>query len=183
MRRVAECTVVILVLLCLVVRARAQTHEVSESAKPKSEVLVSASKKSRVGEPLTVTLQVKNVGKTPFYITRAIQAASYLGGFEVLVTPPPGARTDGGAVGGDFFGQVDIMKQTEQFILLVPGAMYGGTITALTIPMSPGTYQIVGKRLPPLISGQVIEKLESVLKFPVLMDAEQSKPISIKVTK
>jgi hypothetical protein len=98
------------------------------------------------------------------------------------VTPPPGARVDGGATGADFSGQVDIVKETDQFVLLVPGATYGGTITALTIPKSPGTYQIVGRRVPPLVLDKTRQKLGSGLKFPLLMEAVQSSAMSIEVT-
>jgi hypothetical protein len=160
-----------------------QSQAVSESAVPEAEVLVSGAKVSRVGERPTLTLQVKNVGKKPFYITRAIEAFDYHGGFQVVVTPPAGGRMEHGVAAADYVGRVDIMKEAQDFILLVPGAMYGGTITVLDKPLSPGSYQIAVRRVPLLISDAMKEKLRAGLKFPVLLDTVESAPISWTVTK
>ena len=148
----------------------------------KAEVLISAPQQSRVGEVLKVTVQIKNVGTVPFYVTRAIQMFDYHGGFEVMVTPPPGARMQGGAAAGDYFGKVDITKETQDFVLLIPGAMYGGTIPVIPVPYSPGTYKIHAKRVPPLIPESTKEKLLSTLRFPFLFDTVESKSISIAVS-
>ena len=160
-----------------------QSADASEGTAPQAEVLVSCAKRSRVGERPTLTIQIKNVGKRPFYITRAIEAFDYHGGFQVVVTPPAGARMVHSVAAGDYFGRVDIMKEAQDFILLVPNAMYGGTITSLDQPLSPGTYRISVRRVPLLISDGMKEKLRTGLKFPVLLNTVEAAPISWKVSK
>jgi hypothetical protein len=160
-----------------------QSADASEGTAPQAEVLVSGAKRSRVGERPTLTIQIKNVGKRPFYITRAIEAFDYHGGFQVVVTPPAGARMVHGVAAGDYFGRVDILKEAQDFILLVPNAMYGGTITSLDQLLSPGTYRISVRRVPLLISDGMKEKLRTGLKFPVLLNTVEGAPISWKVSK
>ncbi len=160
-----------------------QSPDASEGTAPQAEVLVSGAKRSRVGERPTLTIQIKNVGKRPFYITRAIECFDYHGGFQVVVTPPAGARMNHSVAAGNYFGRVDIMKEAQDFILLVPGALYGGTITSLDQPLSPGIYRITVRRIPLLISDGTKEKLRTGLKFPVLLNTVESAPISWKVSK
>jgi len=171
-------------IICVILSSRAttQSQQTNEGLKPNAEVLISSEGRSRVNEPLKITLQVENVGKIPFYVTPAVQVFNYLGGFEVVVVAPTGASVRGGAAAGDFAGRIDIMEDAKRFVLLAPGAMYGGTIATLTVPMSPGTYRVVGKRIPLLVSESAKEKLRSGLPFPVLLDLVESKPIAVTVT-
>jgi hypothetical protein len=174
---------VVIVAVTLTGSALGQAQEAPESTKPRAEVLISAPRRrSHVGDPLTFALEIKNVGRAPFYVTKAIQAFNYLGGFEVTVRPPPDARVTGGAAAGDFAGKVDIMA-AENFILLVPGATYGGTVNAISVPQSPGIYRVVGRRVPILVSDNEKRKLRGSLKFPLLVETVESIPISIVVSK
>ena len=178
-------TSLLLVLYGTGISSYAQSEGDSDTHKTalKAQVIISAPQQSRVGEVIKVIAQVKNVGSIPFYVTRAIQMFDYHGGFELVVTPPPGAKVQGGAAAGDYFGKADITKETQDLVLLVPGAIYGGTISMIAVPNSPGTYKLQAKRVPPLIPDTVKEELRSTLKFPMLLDTVESNSISIIVTK
>jgi hypothetical protein len=161
-----------------------QSQQIPETASPKAELIMSVRPSNRVGKRLTVTLQIKNVGKTPFYITKALESYDYHGGFDVVVTPPSGARMQGGAAAGDSFGKVDIIKEAQNSsLLLMPGEMYGGTITSMAVPLSPGTYRILGRHAPLAVTEDVRDKLRTALKFPMLFDIIESKPQSVSVVK
>ena len=181
MRKIVSLVAIVTALFYAVDRSAAQSTEVSELMRPKAELIVSAPNVSKVGKRINLILQIKNVGKTPFYMTRAIQFVDYHGGFEIVVTPPPGARIDGGSASGDYAGPVDITKEADAFVLLVPGAMYGVTVTAMAVPISPGTYKIVCRRVPPLIPESTKQKLLANLKFPILFDLVESEPQSMAV--
>jgi hypothetical protein len=76
----------------------------------------------------------------------------------------------------------DILKEVEDsWILLQPGQFYGGTVPLNTIPGSPGTWTIIARRNPPRVTGELQEKMHKSLKFPVLLDKVDSKPIYLEV--
>jgi hypothetical protein len=182
MRRILGALILISFAVCSPSNLPGQPQQPSKVVSPEADLIMSVRSTNPVGQALTVTLQMKNVGKTPFYITKALELLDYHGGFNVVVTPPVGARMDGGARAGDHFGKVDIIKEAQDScILLMPGEMYGGTITSLAIPHTPGTYRIVGRHIPLIVTEDVREKLRIALKFPMLFDTVQSKPESVSV--
>jgi hypothetical protein len=183
MRRILGLFVLISVAVCTPSGLPGQSPQVSEAVSPKAELVMSVRPRNRVGEGLTVTLEIKNVGKTPFYVAKALECFDYHGGFDVVITPPAGARIQGGAAAGDFFGKRDIIKEAQDAsLLLMPGEMYGGTITSMAVPLSPGKYRIVGRHIPLLVTESAKEKLRAALKFPMLFDLVESKPQSVTVT-
>lgn len=182
MRRILETLVLTSLIVCRPGYLPGQSQQTSEAVSPKAEVIMSVRSRNRVGERLTVTLQIKNVGKTPFYIAKALECFDYHGGFDVVVTPPAGGRMQGGAAAGDFFGKLDIIKEAQNSsLLLMPGEKYGGTITSMAVPLSPGTYRIVGRHVPLAVTESGRDKLRTALKFPMLFDIVESKPQSVSV--
>lgn len=182
MRRMLEILVLTSLIVCTQGNLLGQSQQTSEAVSPKAEVIMSVRPRNRVGERLTVTLQIKNVGKTPFYIAKAVECSDYHGGFDLVVTPPAGGRMQGGAAAGDFFGKLDIVKEVQDSsLLLMPGEEYGGTITSMAVPLSPGTYRIVGRHVPLAVTKGVKDKLRTTLKFPMLFDVVESKPKSVSI--
>ncbi|HTY85591.1 MAG TPA: hypothetical protein VMB19_15330 [Silvibacterium sp.] len=157
---------------------------IDKEAAPKAVVEVSLDKASiHVGETPLITFRITNRGSVPFYVPRAIEDFDFHGGFKAIVTGPPNARwnSTGGAV--DHFHYIDVAKEIEEsWVLLWPCDFYGGARPLATVPMSPGTYTVVGRRNPPRLGDDLKAKLRSTLRFPVLLDALESQPISLRVT-
>jgi hypothetical protein len=142
--------------------------------------------KIRTGEWALVTFRITNCGSFPFYIPKTIQNFEWHGGFEDIVTGPPNAKvlhsTGAADYGPDY--HPDVLKEIkESWILLMPGQFYGGTVRLSTAPMSPGTWKVVGRRSPPRVTDERRDQLRTALKFPVLFEPVDSKPIYLKVVK
>ena len=158
-----------------------------KEAPPKAVVDVSLNKtKIRTGEWALVTFRITNCGSFPFYIPKTIQNFEWHGGFEDIVTGPPNAKvlhsTGAADYGPDY--HPDVLKEIkESWILLMPGQFYGGTVRLSTAPMSPGTWKVVGRRSPPRVTDERRDQLRTALKFPVLFEPVDSKPIYLKVVK
>jgi len=156
---------------------------IDEKAAPQAVVDVSLDRETvRPGEAPLVTFRITNRGFVPFYIPKTIETFDFRGGFQAIVTGPPHAkmRQSGGAA--DHFHYVDVAKEIgESWILLWPCDFYGGTRRLSAVPMSPGSYAIVGRRNPPRLGDNLKEKLRTTLKFPVLLDAIESQPIRLEV--
>lgn len=159
------------------------TNPVNDRKSLNAEVEISLNKTTvRVGETPLITFKITNRGSIPFYIPKTIQDVDFRGGFQALVSGPPQAkwRSTGGAA--DNFGPVDVAKEIEEsWILLSPGDFYGGTRPLNTVPLSPGTYKVVGRRNPPRLSEDLKEKIRSGLKFLVLLDDIESTPLYFRV--
>jgi len=156
--------------------------ESTPAVSPKAEVTVLARRTSHVGEMFLLTLRIENVGKTPFYIAPAVESVGdYRGGFEVVITPPAGARMQGGGRSGAT-APVDILKEAKNFILLKPGETYGGNLLSAVVTV-PGTYRVVGRHRPLLLSDADKDKLRAELRFPMLFEVVESKPIFLRVAK
>jgi len=157
---------------------------IDEKAAPQAVVDVSLDKETvRLGEAPLVTFRITNRGSVPFYIPKTIDDFDFHGGFQALVSGPPDTRwkSTGGAL--DHFRYIDVAKEIEEsWILLWPCDFYGGTRRLATVPMSPGTYTIVGRRNPPRLGDDLKEKLRTGLKFPMLLDVIESQPIRLRVT-
>jgi hypothetical protein len=138
----------------------------------------------RVGETALITFRITNRGSGPFYIPKTIEESDNYGGFQAVVTGPPGGKWSSRVQVGERWRYVDVVKEVEEsWILLWPGDFYGGTRPLATVPMSPGTYTVVGRRNPPRVTDELREQLHTALKFPVLLDSVDSKPIYLKVVK
>jgi hypothetical protein len=103
------------------------------------QVLLSC-KGAKVGEPIIVTVQLKNSGSAPVYVA---QSLGFMDG------GPVGVRVEfwdksGHPLKRDSFGD-GIAKSTSEtnLVLLVPGAFYGREGQALHVPKVPGVYRVV----------------------------------------
>lgn len=167
-----------------------------KKAPPRAEVEISLPKKTfhacdksrpRECEWAKATFRITNCGSFPFYIPKSIDNLEWHGGFEDIVSGPfdlQGALHTGGAAdyGPDY--HPDVLKEIqESWILLMPGEFYGGTLYLHTAPLSPGIYKVVGRRCPPRLSDELRVQLDSVLKFPVLLENVDSQPVYLKVVK
>jgi hypothetical protein len=122
----------------------------------------------------------------PFYIPKTIQNYEWHGGFEDIVTGPTKAKGQSYAGVADYGPdhRPDVLKEVqESWILLQPGEFYGGTVPLGTVPMSPGTWKVVGRRNPPRVTDELRDQLRMALKFPVLLKTVDSKPVYLKVVK
>ena len=158
-----------------------------KDAPPKAVVDVSLSKsKIHTGEWALVTFRITNCGSFPFYIPKAIQDVEWHGGFQDIVTGPPNAKGQHSVAAGDYGPDYhpDVLKEVkESWILLMPGAFYGGTVRLNTAPESPGTWKVVARRNPPRVTDKLREQLQTELKFPVLLQPVDSNPVYLKVVK
>jgi hypothetical protein len=153
-----------------------------------AEVQVAVSpNECRVGTVVNVTFEIKNTGSVPFYIPMVVEDTGSLGGFDVQVTAPDGAKALRTVMAGDPVPgwPRDILSEIkERYIILRPGDFYGATrpLNAF-IPLSPGTFKIVARRTPPRLSTEERNKLRTSLKLPVLLDVLESPPTYLKVLK
>jgi hypothetical protein len=139
--------------------------------------------KIHIGDTPLITFQITNQGSVPFYVPKTIENLDFRGGFQALVTGPPEAKFKSHGGVADVTQYIDVAKEIEEsWILLWPCDFYGGTRRLATVPMSPGTYTIVGRRNPPRLGDDLKEKLRSTLRFPVLLDAVESQPVRLRVT-
>ena len=76
-----------------------------------------------------------------------------------------------------------LKEARESWILLQPGEFYGATVPLSTVQLSPGTWKVVGRRSPPRVTDELREQLRMALKFPVLLETVDSKPVFLKVAK
>jgi hypothetical protein len=133
------------------------------------------------------TFRITNCGSFPFYIAKTVSNDEWHGGFEDIMSGPFGVASalhTGGAAdyGPDY--HPDVLKEIkDSWILLMPGAFYGGTMTLHTAPFSPGTYKIIGRRCPPRLTHELRSQLASALGFPVLLEDVDSQPVYLKVVK
>jgi hypothetical protein len=142
--------------------------------------------KSRVAENINVTFQIKNTGSTPFYIPQRVDDLDTYGGFAAIVTGPSDAKLleRRGAVDFPPGERRNVVKEIEErWLLLFPGDFYGGVRPLRTTILSPGTYRIVAKRIPPRLTEEERERVRTELKFPVLIEPIESKPVFLLVTK
>jgi len=158
-----------------------------KEAPPKAVVDVSLNKtKIHTGEWGFVTFRITNCGSFPFYIPKTIQNAEWHGGFEDIVTGPHNAKAKHSVMAADYGPDYrpDVPKEIQDsWILLMPGAFYGGTVPLNTAPMSRGTWKVVGRHAPPRITEKLRDQLRAVLKFPVLLEPVDSDPVYLKVVK
>jgi hypothetical protein len=157
-------------------------------ASPTAVVDVSLRKtKIHTGEWALITFRITNCGSFPFYIHKTISDVEWRGGFQDILTGgPPKAkvqqRVEAADYGPDY--HPDVLKEVrESWILLMPGEFYGGTVSLHTAPMSPGTWKVVGRRNPPRVTNELRDQLRAALKFPVLFEPVDSKPVYLKVVK
>jgi hypothetical protein len=139
-----------------------------------------------MGEWGWITFRITNCGSFPFYIPHTIQNFEWHDGFEDIVTGPPNAKAQHSVAAGDYGPDYrpDVLKEIkESRILLMPGQFYGGTVRLNTAPMSPGTWTVVGRRSPPRLTDELRAQLSTALKFPVLLEPVDSKPVYLKVIK
>lgn len=194
--------------ICLLLSSGFPTHAAGQSracvptgpwkqAPPKAVVEISLTKKKihacDKAKPrecpweAAATFRITNCGTFPFYIPKTICNVEWHGGFEDVVTGP--FRTVGAlhSVGAADYGpdyHPDVLKEIkESWILLTPGDFYGGTVKLRTAPLTPGTYQVIGRRCPPRLTDELRSQLASALKFPVLLETVNSAPVYLKVMK
>ena len=185
------CFPIVMFLLASVSSFSAQTmpcsSTVQKQAPPKAVVEISLNKaRIHIGERPLVTFRITNCGSFPFYIPKTIEDVEWHGGFQDILNWPANAEAVHTGRAADFGPDYhpEIVKEVEEsWILLKPGDFYGGTVRLNTVPKSPGTWTIVGRRNPPRIPDEVRERLRTNLKFPVLLDAVESKPIYLRVVK
>jgi hypothetical protein len=155
---------------------------------PKAVVEISLKKtKIHIREWGSATFRIKNCGSYPFYIPKTIGNVEWHGGFEDTITGPFDAKgvlrmVEAADYGPDYHPNV-LKEIQESWILLMPGDFYGGTVQLHTAPLSPGTYKVVGRRCPPRLSDELRRQLFASLKFPVLLEPVDSKPVYLKVVK
>ncbi len=158
-----------------------------KEAPPNAVVDVSLNQtKIRLGEWAWVTFRITNCGSFPFYIAKTIQNVEWHGGFEDIVTGPPDGKAHHSVAAADYGPDYhpDVLKEIqESWILLMPGQFYGGTVRLNTAPTSRGTWKVVGRRSPPRVTDELRDKLRTALKYPVLFDPVDSKPIYLKAVR
>ena len=181
--------------------ATAQLHPCTptglwKEAPPKAAVELSLTKKTlhvcdktrvRECEWATATFRITNCGSFPFYIPKTLRNIEWHGGFEDIVSGPFDANgalraNEAADYGPDY--RPDVLKEIqESWILLMPGDFYGGTVRLHIAPVVPGTYKVVGRRCPPRLTDELRGKLDSALKFPVLLENVDSQPAYLRVVK
>jgi len=160
---------------------------VVEISLPKSTIHACNRTKPRQCEWARATFRITNCGSSPFYIPETVRNVEWHGGFEDIVTGPFGAepglhRGEAADYGPGY--DPDVLKEIqESWLLLMPGDFYGGTVNLHTAPLSPGTYKVVGRRSPPRLTDELRGQLASALKFPVLLENVDSRPVYLKVVK
>jgi hypothetical protein len=183
------CLQLVLFLCAVFLSSSAQTvpcaATIQKQGPPNAVVDVSLNKtRIHPGEPVFVTFRITNCGSFPFYIPHSIADIEWHGGFQDIVTGPRNAKVAHSVAAGDYGPDYhpDILKEVEDsWILLQPGQFYGGTVPLNTVPGSPGTWTIIARRNPPRVTGELQEKMHKSLKFPVLLDKVDSKPIYLEV--
>jgi hypothetical protein len=178
-----------LISLCCLPWTSARGQNASPATKggvrAEAQILALSPKVARVGDRVTVTVRIKNVGKVPFYISNPMQMDSYRGGFLLVVTPPPGASVIGESGWADPVpgSRPDALTEAKELYLqLSPGAFYGGELTLPVIPMSPGKYKIELMRVPPGLSDETRGQIQDVLKGPVLSETVVAQPMYLQVS-
>jgi|SRR5579863_3336124 len=180
-----------LVSLCCLPWTSAQGQNASAGTenglRAEVRILSFSPKVARVGDRITVTAQIRNVGKVPFYISKAMQQMdSYRGGFMLVVTPPPGARGIGESGWADLapgYRPDALPEAKEHYLLLSPGDFYGGKLALPIIPMSPGKYKIELMRIPPGLSDETQKQIQEALKSPVLSETAVAQPVYMQVSR
>jgi hypothetical protein len=132
------------------------------------------------------TMRITNCGTFPFYVPTTIQDWDWHGGFQDIVTGPPNSKLQHSVAAEDYGPDYhpDVVQEVrESWILLMPGQFYGGTVRLNTAPGSLGIWKVVARRNPPRVSDELKQRFEKELKFPVLLEPVDSKPVYLKVVK
>ena len=121
-----------------------------------------------------------------FIFLREWKILDTYGGFAAIISGPVDAKLleRKGAVDFPPGERRNIVKEVEQtWLLLFPGDFYGGVRPLHTTILSSGTYRIVARRNPPRLTAEEKERVRTELRFPVLLEPVDSKPVFLVVTK
>lgn len=152
------------------------------------QILSLSPKVARVGDRIRVTAQIRNVGEAPFYISKSMRMADSHGGFMLVVTSPPGASVasvmgeSGWADRAPGFRPDALTEAKEHYLLLSPGAFYGGKLALPVVPMSPGRYKIELMRIPSVLSVEIQRQIQDAFAFPVLSETVVAQPMYLQVS-
>jgi hypothetical protein len=140
----------------------------------------------RMGEPIRVRYELKNVGKTSFYISKGIDPIGNARGCVTLEIYP--ARRGQVIVENSSLDQStsywenrDVREEIRtNWLLLQPGQFYGMEATVNFLYRKPGHYWIAARHG----SGYISDKEKTLLTdldFPLLLGTHAAEPVRIEV--
>lgn len=140
----------------------------------------------RMGEPIRVRYELKNVGKTPFYVSKGIDPIGDARGCVTLKIYPAGG---GQAIvenrsldeSTSYWENRDVREEIRtNWLLLQPDQFYGMDVTVNFLYRKTGRYWIAAKHG----SGYISDKEKALLTdldYPLLMGTHAAKPVRIEV--